>query len=124
MPDILLMPHSLAARTLELDSTIEQRSRLHIVLISMPFMEHDRPSIQIGLLKAIADHHGFSVKTLHANLDFAARIGPDYYRALCEHRGPMIGEWLFSLEAFGDEAPDPDSTILWDLAGEISYLGG
>jgi len=36
----------------------------------------------------------------------------------------MIGEWLFSLEAFGDEAPDPDSTILWDLAGEISYLGG
>lgn len=51
------------------------------VLVSMPFLEVERPSIQLGLLKAIADQHGLPVRTLHLNLDFAVRIGLDYYRS-------------------------------------------
>ena len=34
----------------------------------------------------------------------------------------MVGDWLFSLEAFQDEAPDPDSDMLDDLTDELSYL--
>jgi len=84
----------------------------------------DRPSIQLGLLKAIGDKHGFTVRTLHANLDFAARIGADYYRALAEARGPLVGEWLFSVAAFGAEAPDPGGRLLDECAAELSYLPG
>src|SRR5215469_12652910 len=86
-----------------------------VVLVSMPFMDAYRPSIQLGLLKSLTVAHGFPVRTLHAYLNFAAAIGMDYYQLLAEHRGPMVGEWLFSLDAFRDAAPDPDSDMLTEL---------
>ena len=88
----------------------------------MPFMDAHRPSIQIGLLKSIAVAHGFPVRTMHAYLSFAAAIGVDYYQLLAQHRGPMVGEWLFSLDAFREAAPDPDSDMLADLADGLSYF--
>ena len=60
--------------------TPRQSSGLPTVLVSMPFMDAGRPSIQLGLLTAIARAQGFPVESLHANLDFAARIGIDYYK--------------------------------------------
>ena len=99
--------------------TSEQSAALRVVLVSMPFMETHRPSIQLGLLKALTAGCGFPVRTLHANLDFAVRIGLDYYDLLCEHRGPMVGEWLFSIEAFPDTAPDRDAHMIDDLAGGL-----
>ncbi|MFI7602281.1 RiPP maturation radical SAM C-methyltransferase [Actinoplanes sp. NPDC049681] len=100
-----------------------QRAAWPMALVSMPFMMADRPSIQLGLLKAVAAGHGYDVRTLHANLDFAARIGADTYRSLCEDRGLMIGDWLFSREAFGDDAPDPDGALLDDFAAELGLPG-
>lgn len=103
-------------------ATAEQRAAWPTVLVTMPFMMADRPSIQLGLLKAIAVAHGFPVRTLHANLDFAARLGLDRYRLLCDRRGQMVGDWLFSVEAFGAEAPDPGSRLLDDFAEDLAYL--
>ena len=100
-----------------------KRSALRVVLVSMPFMEPYRPSIQLGLLKSLTAGHGFPVRTLHAYLDFALRIGLDYYELLCQHRGPMVGEWLFSVAAFPGAAPDPEAHMIDDLAGELSHLG-
>ena len=85
-------------------------------------MSPDLPSIQLGLLKAIGEQQGFEVQTLHANLDFAARIGAGYYRTLADSRGPLIGDWLFSVAAFGTEAPDPDGGLLDACAVELSHL--
>jgi ribosomal peptide maturation radical SAM protein 1 len=99
-------------------------SRWPVLLVTMPFMEVERPSIQIGLLKEIAVEHGFPARTLHANLDFAARIGLAHYRGLAEHRGRMLGDWLFAVEAFGKAAPDPDDRLLDDFVGDLSHLGG
>lgn len=93
-----------------------------VVLVSMPFMDAYRPSIQLGLLKSLAVAHGFPVRTLHAYLSFAAAIGVDYYQQLAEHRGPMVGEWLFSVDAFREAAPDPDSEMLAELSTDLSYL--
>jgi ribosomal peptide maturation radical SAM protein 1 len=104
-------------------ATRTRRSLLPTVIVSMPFMDADRPSIQLGLLAAIGQAHGFPVRTLHANLDFAARIGADYYRLLAEHRGRQVGDWLFSVEAFGAAAPDQDATLLAEFAEELSHLG-
>jgi ribosomal peptide maturation radical SAM protein 1 len=96
---------------------------LRVVLVSMPFMDPYRPSIQLGLLKSLAARYGFGARTLHANLDFAVRIGMGWYERLAAHRGPMVGDWLFSLEAYPGTAPDPDARMIDDLSGELSYLG-
>jgi ribosomal peptide maturation radical SAM protein 1 len=100
-----------------------RRSAWPVVLVSMPFMEVNRPSIQLGLLKAIASAHGFPAHTLHANLDFAARIGAEHYSGLAAHRGRMVGDWLFSVEAFGSDAPDPDGRLVVDFADDLTHLG-
>jgi ribosomal peptide maturation radical SAM protein 1 len=97
-------------------------SALPVVLVSMPFTDVYRPSIQLGLLKSLAVAHGFPVRTLHAYLNFAAAIGVDHYQLLAQHRGPMVGEWLFSLDAFREAAPDPESDMLTELAEELSYF--
>jgi ribosomal peptide maturation radical SAM protein 1 len=89
----------------------------------MPFMAVDRPSIQLGLLKSLAVTHGFLARTFHANLRLAARLGAEYYQLLAEHRGRMVGEWLFSLEAFQGAAPDPEDAMVADLADDLEYFG-
>ena len=94
-----------------------------VVLVSMPFMDIDRPSIQLGLLGAICTGYRLPVRTLHANLDFAARIGADRYRRLSEHRGRMLGDWLFSPAAFGDAAPDVAGVLPADFAADLTDLG-
>ena len=99
-----------------------QRSQAPIVIVSMPFQHVDRPSIQLGLLRAIGEAHGFPVRTLHANLDFAVMIGLDFYGLLAENRGRQVGDWLFSVEAFGAAAPDPAGRFLDEFGTELSYL--
>ena len=101
----------------------DERSTWPVVLVSMPFMDVSRPSIQLGLLKSLAIAYGFPARTFHANLKFAKQIGVDYYQLLAEHRGHMVGEWLFSPEAFPGAAPDPDSCMVEELADGLSYLG-
>lgn len=97
--------------------------QLHCVLVSMPFQDARRPSLQLGLLKAVGRAAGFPVETLHANLDFEALIGSGLYSALCEHRGRLVGDWLFSGAAFGIDAPDPDGRLLEDFGADLAYLG-
>jgi len=90
----------------------------------MPFGSVFRPSIQIGLLKSIAKGHGFKADTYHLNLNFASQIGPAVYEKLSQHRGKQIGDWLFSLAAFGETAPDPDGRFLADYKEDIEQLVG
>jgi ribosomal peptide maturation radical SAM protein 1 len=94
------------------------------MLVCMPFIDARRPSIQLGLLKALAVRHGIPARTFHANVVLAEQIGLDYYQRLSEHRGHQLGEWLFSLEAFPDNPPDPDAHMLDELADQLSYLAG
>src|ERR1017187_5202308 len=72
-----------------------------VALVCMPFASAARPTIQIGLLTAIAERSGFKTDAYHFNVDLAAEISPDTYESLCEHRGQMTGEWLFARAAFG-----------------------
>lgn len=62
----------------------------------MPFAAADQPSIQVGLLTAIAQAAGYPADAYHFNVDLAAELAPDVYDQFCEHRGRMTGEWLFS----------------------------
>jgi ribosomal peptide maturation radical SAM protein 1 len=97
---------------------------LRSALVAMPFASARHPSLQLGLLQAAARRRGFEVETFALNLDLAREIGLDPYERLCRHRGPMLGDWLFSVEAFGDAAPDPDGAFLDEHMEELRpHLG-
>jgi ribosomal peptide maturation radical SAM protein 1 len=71
----------------------------------MPFGSCFRPSVHLGLLKAIGRQAGFRVDDYHMNLDLAGELGPDVYEAI---RGDVYcadctGEWVFTIAAFGEE---------------------
>lgn len=93
-----------------------------VVLVSMPFADADRPSLQLGLLKVAVEKAGFPVRTVHASLDFASMVGMSAYRLLAAHRGRQFGDWLFSVAAFGSAAPDPGGSILADFRSELPPL--
>jgi ribosomal peptide maturation radical SAM protein 1 len=86
---------------------------LRVALVAMPFASVTRPSIQICLLKAIAERRGHDVETLHLTVDFVQELhgwlsgdAAAWYGDLTEERTD-VGDWLFSAAAFGDDAPDP-----------------
>jgi ribosomal peptide maturation radical SAM protein 1 len=89
-------------------------------MVCMPFSAADRPSIQVGLLTAIARKAGFPTDPHHLNLELAARI-PDAYEGLCSHRGRMTGEWLFSVAAFGSAAPYDDHAYFDKFPDEVGW---
>lgn len=86
-----------------------------IALVTMPFASTRRPSLQLGLLKGLAERVGWEARTFHLNLDFAALIGRERYELLCQHRGMQLSDWVFSRAAFGDLAPDPDGLLVDEL---------
>jgi ribosomal peptide maturation radical SAM protein 1 len=77
-------------------------SPLRVALVNMPFAGAERPSIQCGLLKAVLARAGHSVDVFYLNLELATELGEDVYRRLADLRGDhLLGEWLFSVAAFG-----------------------
>ncbi len=103
--------------------TRQARSALPVALVTMPFVSTRYPSIQLGTLSAIAKSHGFPVDSFHLNLDLAHQMGQKLYQALSVHRGRLWGDWLFSLAAFGEDAPDPDSKLLYQVGyDELIFL--
>jgi ribosomal peptide maturation radical SAM protein 1 len=91
-------------------------------LVCMPFVSAFQPSIQVALLKAIAERRGFSVTGFHFNLDFARLIGIKFYEALCEVRQRRDGDWLFAQEAFRERsAPIAEeyTTVFADSLQEV-----
>ena len=88
----------------------------------MPFASLYRPSIQLGLLKSIADSHEFPTATFHLNLDFAQHIRPALYEHLCQHRGRLYSDWLLSLAAFDEAAPDQATALLDAFPTEVDAL--
>jgi ribosomal peptide maturation radical SAM protein 1 len=70
------------------------------VLVNMPFAVVRLPSIQLGLLQALAVRAGHAVSGVYANIEFAKRVGLPLYLTFTRYRGTMIGEWLFSKAAF------------------------
>jgi ribosomal peptide maturation radical SAM protein 1 len=103
---------------------VGHRAAFKVALVAMPFVTVCRPSIQLGLLTAIARSNGFPVSDFHLALDFAHQIGPEIYGALAQHRGHLFGDWLFSVAAFGEEAPDSDAELLHDFNASIKAAFG
>jgi len=83
-----------------------------VALVVMPFASTMAPSIQAGLLQSIAKQAGFYCDSFYFNLDFARDLGRDTYEQFAHLPLPMLGEWLFSIAAFGDSPPDPGDELI------------
>jgi hypothetical protein len=93
-----------------------------VALVCMPFATSAMPSIQIGLLAAVAEQAGFPTDTYHLNLDLAANLTQERYELLTLHSGHMTGEWLFSVAAFGEHAHSDDEAYFAAFPEEIVRL--
>lgn len=84
-----------------------------LALVSMPYASLQRPSLALGLLKAVAERAGLRTRTVHFNLAWAEEVGLRRYLA-CAVSAPtdyLAGEWTFAAAAFRDEAPDPEAYL-------------
>lgn len=99
---------------------------LRLALVNMPWARVDAPSIQCGLLQAIAAEAGHRCDVHYFNNELAAVLGADAYDRLAEapqDRLNLIGEWLFSYAAFGEVTPAeeylaayPEVVTIWQEA--------
>ena len=75
-----------------------------VILLSMPFAEVNLPSPALSLLKPVLQREGIVCDVRYLNIDFAAFVNnDDAYHA--GNARPMVGEWVFSEELFGELAP-------------------
>jgi len=91
----------------------------------MPFTSSRSPSIQLGLLQANLNDRGIPVTSYYFNLQLGDQLGWDVYDVLCDDRTLLLGEWLFSRAAFGNEAADGDEYLdrfKSELSGYLSAI--
>jgi ribosomal peptide maturation radical SAM protein 1 len=80
-----------------------------VALVNMPFAAAQRPSIQCGLLKASLVREGHAVDVHYLNLELAVELGADVYARLADIRSDhLLGEWLFSVAAFGPRSDEEE----------------
>jgi ribosomal peptide maturation radical SAM protein 1 len=91
-----------------------------IALVQMPFGSTRRPSLALGLLKAIAGEAGFDVDVHYLNFRFAQQLGLQRYEFLCGaadldgyglSNNDLCGEWVFSQQLHGTGALDADGYL-------------
>ncbi len=96
-----------------------------VAMVCMPFASAQRPSIQIGLITAVAEQAGFEVDVHHFNLDLAAQLSPALYEHFCEcfgHRGHFTGEWVFAPAAFRSSAPSDEVSYFRAFPEELAWV--
>ena len=78
-------------------------SPVDVCLVTMPYLHLMRPSIALGILKAVLTRSGISCSVEYANLRFAAAIGLERNSMTMQFRtDSLLGEWTFSEAAFRD----------------------
>jgi magnesium-protoporphyrin IX monomethyl ester (oxidative) cyclase len=82
-----------------------------VLLVQMPYGNLEKPSMALGLLKAILAAGGISVEVDYCNLEFARQIGIGRYHALSKLYVEQVGEWTFAEAAFPDFEPDHEAYV-------------
>lgn len=87
---------------------------IDVCLVTMPYSSLVRPSIALGLLKALLERQQISCRVLYPNLWFATVVGVGRYN-LCSNLSPasfLCGEWTFAEAAFPQRDPKIDEEYL------------
>jgi ribosomal peptide maturation radical SAM protein 1 len=70
------------------------------LLINSPFAATNYPSIQLGLVQALAQERDIKTRSWYINLFFSKVIGSRLYDLVSDHRGIQVGDWIFTQSAF------------------------
>jgi ribosomal peptide maturation radical SAM protein 1 len=118
-----------------LNSEQAQNSKFKVGLVAMPWSIFNRPSVQVGVLKAYLERQdsSFQVNGFHPYLGLAKELGTGFYNAiaqdvwLCDaiYAGLLFPEQKNKIRKFANkslagiaEAKDKDVDQLWDIVGE------
>lgn len=87
-------------------------SVLDVCLVSMPYVDLQRPSMGLGLLQGILDEAGINAMVAYANVWFADKVGLRLYELAAQAPTThLAGEWTFAGAAFSDRG-DRDERYL------------
>lgn len=98
---------------------------MDVCLVNMPYASLNRPSLALGLLKAVLEREGIATAVLYPNLWFAEEAGLRLYH-LCSSQFPkefLAGEWSFAEAAFPG-APRDDEEYLRRLGAAHASIPG
>jgi len=79
-----------------------------VALISMPALSARFPSFQLALLKPMLERAGIPAQTFSLFMYFGDRIGWKINEAIADVWPSLVGEWIWTKAAFGDEAVGSD----------------
>src|SRR4051794_6814974 len=85
-----------------------------VALISMPTLSARFPSIQLALLKPTLERAGIPAQTFSLFMYFGERIGWRINEAIADVWPSMVGEWIWTKAAFGDEPLGRDEDYFRD----------
>jgi ribosomal peptide maturation radical SAM protein 1 len=74
-----------------------------LALVSMPTLSARFPSFQLALLKPTLERAGIPVQTFSLFMYFGERIGWTVSETIADVWPSMVGEWIWTKAAFGDE---------------------
>src|ERR1051325_7448256 len=75
-----------------------------VALVSMPKLSGRFPSFQLALLKPTLERAGIAVQPFSLFMYFGAHVGWRINEAIADVWPSMVGEWIWTKAAFGDEA--------------------
>src|ERR1051325_460876 len=79
-----------------------------VALVSMPALSARFPSFQLALLKPMLEREGIPAQTFSLFMYFGSRIGWKVNEAIADVWPSMVGEWIWSKAAFGEECVTRD----------------
>src|SRR3981189_939567 len=80
-----------------------------VALISTPTLSARFPSFQLALLKPMLEHAGIPAPPFSLFMYFGTQIGWRINEAIADVWPSMVGEWIWTRAAFGDEVEEHDS---------------
>jgi hypothetical protein len=89
------------AREVDLRAVMEPKP---VALVSMPSLSAGIPSIQLALLKPVLENAGIPAQTFSLFMYLGDQIGWRLSESLAEVWPTLMGEWIWSKAAFGEEA--------------------
>lgn len=93
-----------------------------VVLINPPYASYSYPSIQLSILKPIAEEEGLRCWNFYSNLLMAPYLGEvEYERLLGQRVLSFLAERLFSEYAFGENADIKSFDEMIDFLNESGY---
>jgi len=98
-----------------------------VLLICMPFGPVFNPSLGLSLLQAGLARHRISSRVRYFTIDFAERIGQNFYCDVAYDNGPPVeyltGDWIFSAAVKNAGSADDDAYVDDILLNRFGTLG-